>query len=209
MKIRFRSLLHAAPAVAFTIDDGYLDHAKVAAPIFAEFDCPVTTFVTTGFLDGQLWLWWDRIQYVFENTPRTSVTLSPSGVRLTYSWRDALQKTRAEEDFVARCKKIPDIDTVEAFRAANPDHIIVTFRGVGEMQPDNPNSRISLGNETDEFGEARAFISLGNASVEQAEHTMRLADKHKALGFHLAPLRSFGRRLGVDTRTAGERRYAA
>ena len=26
---------HAAPAVAFTIDDGYLDHAKVAAPIFA------------------------------------------------------------------------------------------------------------------------------------------------------------------------------
>jgi fatty aldehyde-generating acyl-ACP reductase len=52
-------------------------------------------------------------------------------------------------------------------------------------------------------------FSLGNASVEQAEHTMRLADKHRALGFHLAPLRSFGRRLGVDVRTTGERRYAA
>src|SRR4051812_41525240 len=31
-------------AVAFTIDDGYFDHAEIAAPIFAEFDCPVTFF---------------------------------------------------------------------------------------------------------------------------------------------------------------------
>ncbi|MEO8195040.1 MAG: hypothetical protein ABI681_14400, partial [Gemmatimonadales bacterium] len=60
------------PAVVFTIDDGYLDQASVAAPAFAEFDCPVTTFVTTGFLDGALWFWWDRIEYVFDNTKLTS-----------------------------------------------------------------------------------------------------------------------------------------
>src|SRR6476659_3437826 len=28
-------------AIAFTIDDGYLDHARIGAPLFAEFDCPV------------------------------------------------------------------------------------------------------------------------------------------------------------------------
>jgi peptidoglycan/xylan/chitin deacetylase (PgdA/CDA1 family) len=43
--------------VAFTIDDGYIDQATIAAPIFAEFGCPVTTFVSTGFLDGKLWFW--------------------------------------------------------------------------------------------------------------------------------------------------------
>ncbi len=48
-------------AIAFTVDDGYADFARVAAPVFAEFDCPVTVFLPTGFLDGQLWLWWDRV----------------------------------------------------------------------------------------------------------------------------------------------------
>ena len=52
-------------AVAFTIDDGYVEQATVAAPVFAEFDCPVTTFVTSGFLDRALWFWWDQIEYVF------------------------------------------------------------------------------------------------------------------------------------------------
>ena len=50
-----------ARAVAFTVDDGYADFASVAAPIFAEFDCPVTVFVTTGFLDGHDWMWWDKL----------------------------------------------------------------------------------------------------------------------------------------------------
>ena len=62
-----RDAMPVRRAVAFTIDDGYFDHAEVAAPIFAAFDCPVTTFVTTGFLDGHLWFWWDQIEYVFES----------------------------------------------------------------------------------------------------------------------------------------------
>src|ERR1700722_6235165 len=34
--------------VAFTVDDGYAEFARIAAPIFAEFDCPVTVFLTPG-----------------------------------------------------------------------------------------------------------------------------------------------------------------
>ncbi len=48
-------------AIAFTVDDGYGDFARVAAPAFAEFDCPVTVFLPTGFLDGKQWLWWDKV----------------------------------------------------------------------------------------------------------------------------------------------------
>lgn len=54
-------------AVAFTIDDGYYDAAQVV-PLFAAFDCPVTVFALTGFLDGKLWMWWDQITYIFEQT---------------------------------------------------------------------------------------------------------------------------------------------
>jgi peptidoglycan/xylan/chitin deacetylase (PgdA/CDA1 family) len=52
-------------AAVFTVDDGYFDFAEVGAPIFARFDCPVTVFLVTGFLDGSCWLWWDKVRYLF------------------------------------------------------------------------------------------------------------------------------------------------
>lgn len=50
-------------SVAFTVDDGYADFAR-AQPIFAEFDCPVTVFLVSGFLDGTHWMWWDQLEYL-------------------------------------------------------------------------------------------------------------------------------------------------
>ena len=52
-------------------------------------------------------------------------------------------------------------------------------------------------------------FSLGDASAEQAEHTMRLAQKYRHFGFTLAPFRCFGRRVGADIRVPGEGSYAA
>lgn len=93
-------------AVVFTIDDGYIDHAEIAAPIFAEFDCPVTTFVTTGFLDGQLWMWWNKIEYIFSNTRRKTLEfgLDENPVRCDLSHEEGIGAAR--EDFVSRCKTL-------------------------------------------------------------------------------------------------------
>ena len=99
---------HDRPAVAFTIDDGYLDHATVAAPVFAEFDCPVTTFVTTGFLDAQLWFWWDRIEYVFENTKVDSISLDVGGRPVTYTWQNEADRRTAQQLFITLCKELMD-----------------------------------------------------------------------------------------------------
>jgi len=97
-------------AVAFTIDDGYFDHAHVAAPIFAEFDCPVTTFVTTGFLDGQLWFWWDQIEYIFESTrrPRISLTLGPKN--LEFQVNEPSRRAKGKADFTNFCKTLKTED---------------------------------------------------------------------------------------------------
>ena len=59
-------------------------------------------------------------------------------------------------------QKIPDLDTLDGFRAADEDNVVVTIRGVGEMQPGNPDSRVTLSGETDEFGVRRAFVTLGD-----------------------------------------------
>jgi len=105
---------HSRPAVAFTIDDGYLDHATVAAPIFAEFDCPVTTFVTTGFLDAKLWFWWDRIEYVFENTRLDSLSVDVGSRPVRYAWRNAPDRRIAQQLFTTLCKELRDTEKNEA-----------------------------------------------------------------------------------------------
>jgi peptidoglycan/xylan/chitin deacetylase (PgdA/CDA1 family) len=95
-------------AVVFTIDDGYREQAAVAGPAFAEFDCPVTTFLTTGFLDGQLWLWWDRADYLFSQTERRDVAMDLGGRPFVHRWNTANDRFAANADFVARCKRMPD-----------------------------------------------------------------------------------------------------
>lgn len=97
-------------AVGFTIDDGYADHAEIAAPLFAEFDCPVTTFVATGFLDRQLWFWWDRIEFAFEHSTRMAATVGLSDAMLDYAWPDGPGRKRAQVDFIERCKRVPDAE---------------------------------------------------------------------------------------------------
>ena len=108
----FRSLAGEGPplrgSVAFTLDDGYVDQVELAGPVFAEFDCPATTFVTTGFLDGSLWLWWDRIDHVFRNTPRAALSIDLGGEAVALSWQGAAERDRARDAFTERCKLLPD-----------------------------------------------------------------------------------------------------
>jgi choline dehydrogenase-like flavoprotein len=62
-------------------------------------------------------------------------------------------------------QKIPDIDTVDVFRAADEDHVVMTIRGVGEMQPGNPDSNVTLGSELDEFGMPRAVVAIASPTT--------------------------------------------
>ncbi len=55
-------------AVVFTMDDGFIDQADVAAPIFNEFSCPLTFFVITGMLDQALWPWDAQISWITETS---------------------------------------------------------------------------------------------------------------------------------------------
>ena len=59
-------------------------------------------------------------------------------------------------------QKIPDIDTVNQHLNASDTHVVITMRGIGEMQPDNPNSNITrdLNPAQVDFGERKAFVNL-------------------------------------------------
>jgi peptidoglycan/xylan/chitin deacetylase (PgdA/CDA1 family) len=101
-------------AVAFTIDDGYFDHAEVAAPIFAAFDCPVTTFVTTGFLDGQLWFWWDQVEHILESTDRRAVSIALGAANRVFRLDESSHRAEAKASFTELCKAMSTEERQEA-----------------------------------------------------------------------------------------------
>ena len=53
-------------AIVLTIDDGYRDFYDIAYPILQEYEVPATFFVTTGFINGDLWLWHDHIEWLLD-----------------------------------------------------------------------------------------------------------------------------------------------
>lgn len=93
-------------AVAITFDDGYHDHFDVALPILAEFDAPATFFLTTGFADGTLWLWWDQVEFLLTETDRPRIELAIAHDQLRYAISTEPQRRAAVRDLTERCKRV-------------------------------------------------------------------------------------------------------
>jgi peptidoglycan/xylan/chitin deacetylase (PgdA/CDA1 family) len=75
-------------AVVLTIDDGYENFYKLAYPILKKHGVPATFFVTTGFINGDLWLWPDKVKWILQQTsPQESVvTLNKKNFILSQYW---------------------------------------------------------------------------------------------------------------------------
>lgn len=67
-------------------------------------------------------------------------------------------------------KKNPDIDLFDRFRHATDTTVVITIRGIGEMQPDNPGNRVSLAAEVDEFAVPRAVVQLADPKGPPRPH---------------------------------------
>jgi peptidoglycan/xylan/chitin deacetylase (PgdA/CDA1 family) len=94
--------------VVFTVDDGYADFAAVASPIFAAYDCPVTVFLVTDFVAGRIWNWYDRVEWCFEESPRTIVQLDLPNERFVARWTNDGERIAASCKLVEALKRVPD-----------------------------------------------------------------------------------------------------
>jgi choline dehydrogenase-like flavoprotein len=57
-------------------------------------------------------------------------------------------------------QKIPDIDGIEALKAATDTHVVIAIRGIGEMEQRQGTRGVSLDPENDEFGVQRAIVTI-------------------------------------------------
>jgi len=100
--------------VVFTMDDGYIDQAEIAAPIFLEYDCPLTFFVITGMLDQTTWPWDARVSWIIESSNKPALKSSATIKSLGISFDGSTNKRTLRQSIQDSLKKIdakviPDI----------------------------------------------------------------------------------------------------
>jgi peptidoglycan/xylan/chitin deacetylase (PgdA/CDA1 family) len=131
--------------VVLTVDDGYADLYEVAFPIFREFGVPVTAYLTTAFVDGSIWMWWDRLWWALERAPAQSRDVDVLGVVLTIdtttpegrkqAWNDVADRCRFashadKQEFLDRVERLLE---VEVPSSPGPGYRSVNWDQVGEM----------------------------------------------------------------------------
>jgi choline dehydrogenase-like flavoprotein len=65
-------------------------------------------------------------------------------------------------------KKVPEVDQLDALRQTNDDNVVITIRGIGEMTPRNPASKVTLSGNLDEYGLPRAFVEIMQTTRDDA-----------------------------------------
>ncbi len=76
-------------------------------------------------------------------------------------------------------KKIPDVDQVRAMTEADNTSVVLTLRGIGEMTPMNPDSRVGLAQTPGDidFGRPAAYAVIGNALAPTGGSPQTQADR--------------------------------
>jgi peptidoglycan/xylan/chitin deacetylase (PgdA/CDA1 family) len=92
--------------VAFTIDDGFADQGELVRSVFIPSSCPVTIFLITGFLDGQLWPWDDRLAYVMTRADPFASHIVLDGHKVRLSLQTEAQRHHSLEQVRNLCKSI-------------------------------------------------------------------------------------------------------
>ncbi|MEO9525138.1 polysaccharide deacetylase family protein [Marinobacter alexandrii] len=124
-------------AVVITFDDGYADFADLAFPILEKEKVPATLFVTTGFVNGDIWLWPDQIKYAVENAGVGSLDVPEINQKLNFE-KEPHRCWNAIADFcitVPNERKLKFIDELfYRLKVAKPNVIPDEFRPLSWTQ---------------------------------------------------------------------------
>lgn len=97
-------------AVVLTVDDGYADFGQSVYPLLCHYEIPATLFVVSEFAAGSSWLWFDRLRYICEQSPRLVLNVKIEGMLLRYSLQTALLREQSWDSLATRCLSLPPAD---------------------------------------------------------------------------------------------------
>lgn len=133
--------------------------------------------------------------------PRTSLTSLPAGAQKALQTSALFVKGKAKIGGVDRYfhlqitasglaklgnnseaelfKKIPTLEHLRAMLEADDTTVVITLRGIGEMLPDNPDSRIELATTPSDVdhGRPKAFVTIGNSKAPSGGSAQTQSDR--------------------------------
>ncbi|MEZ5543318.1 MAG: polysaccharide deacetylase family protein [Pseudomonadota bacterium] len=75
-------------AAVITVDDGYVDFHRLAAPLLVRYGMPATVFVVADFADQRIWLWYDALHYLITRTPVSAGKITFAGKQFKFRLHD-------------------------------------------------------------------------------------------------------------------------
>lgn len=112
-------------AAVMTIDDGYRDFYQWAYPELKKRGMSATFFATVNFVEGKIWLWPDRLQWMIEKTTQAEVFLPFLNGPGTFPLHGRSEKAAAWKSCCDYCISLPN-DRKEAFIGAVEEALRVT-----------------------------------------------------------------------------------
>lgn len=160
-----------ANSIILTIDDGYRDFFDIAYPVLRQEEVPATYFVTTGFINRDLWLWTDQVAWLLnqgfslsEKVRLESFEL-PAGdyadqkLQLFQKWLSEFLLSVPDEVKHSCIEKLSKILGRRLPEESPPEYSAVTWAQLEEMQ----DKGIEVG------GHTVTHPSLGRVDYAQAE----------------------------------------
>lgn len=97
-----------------TVDDGYRDFYEFAWPILRKHGVAASFYVTTGFVDNEIWLWPDQLRYVLEHAPAGLRSIEFGGRRLPVGLGTEAGRAEAWNALVSQAFALPDVQMRQA-----------------------------------------------------------------------------------------------
>lgn len=97
-------------SVVLTFDDGYASNYELAYPILRKYHLPATIFVSTGFLDGEDMLWFQRVDLALGRTQKPSIDWKINGHTLRLSFETRETRQQALVRLMPELKDLADTD---------------------------------------------------------------------------------------------------
>lgn len=93
-------------ALCISVDDGHADFRDIAVPALIRHGLPATLYVTTNFVDGAEWLWFDRIEFALLHSRRSR--LVTPGVDKEFDVATVEQRRACFHELMTIAKGLPD-----------------------------------------------------------------------------------------------------